>query len=66
MDKVPHQAIINVRAEVLVLMPDGRVSPKPINSKSEVFTFTGNSQAEVELQVEQFFERLKNDKNQTK
>ena len=55
----PHQVAILVRAEVFELGSTGKLT-KPVKRVSNVYTVTGNSLDEVEQQLEEIFQRVKN------
>lgn len=64
-EKVPHQAVVLVKAEIMQRLPDGKVSGRPIKTISKLYTFTGMSPEECELKVNEFLERLNNEKCKT-
>lgn len=58
--EAPHQAVILVRVENCALLPNGQNSNRVSKSRSELFTFSGKDFADVEAQVDQFMQRVKN------
>lgn len=52
--KIPHQAIIEINVEIMPLLPDGRVSGRPVLKYSRLKTFHGNSLDDCDKQIERF------------
>ncbi len=55
-----HQAVISIRAEVMEMLDDGRVTGVPKHVQSKVVTVTGDSQEDCENKVTKLFKKVKN------
>lgn len=55
---IPHQAIINLRGEVMVRLPDGKASGRPLHLSSHLFTLKGDSLEDCRARFNAFVEAI--------
>jgi hypothetical protein len=56
--KIPHKAVILVRAEVMEVMHDGRVTGVPLENHSKLYEVVGQSRQECSEKVLKFIEGI--------
>jgi hypothetical protein len=56
----PHKAVVLIRAEVMEVFHDGRVTNLPVAIESKVITISGISYDDCMEKVKEFFKEMKN------
>ena len=54
--KIPHQAVVEINVEIMPVLPDGRMSGKPVKKFSKLKTFTGTHLDDCVQQVERYID----------
>lgn len=60
--KIPHQAIITIKVEIMEKLRTGEVSGKPKEVTRKHFTISGSSLQDIKDKVNQLYERINNEK----
>lgn len=58
MEKIPHQAVILFKANVMERLPDGKVTGISVQRYNKLFTIKGNSEEEVKELTENFIKEV--------